>query len=80
MHFLLRKGLFSALGSLISFGMKNDESELDLQLVPSLNGWLSVLPVYLPESLIGKLVPSPNQRGEQHGVGGEGGSRCRADY
>jgi hypothetical protein len=33
MHFLLRNGFFSALGSVISFRMKNDESGLDLQLV-----------------------------------------------
>lgn len=37
MHFPFRKAFFSALGSLISFGMKNDESELDERLGPSLN-------------------------------------------
>lgn len=45
MHFLLRKGFFSALGSLISFGMKNDKSGLDHRLGPGLSCWLTALPV-----------------------------------
>lgn len=72
MHFLFRKAFFSALGSLISFRMKNDESELDQQFVPSLNCWLNALHVYLAGSLVGKSLPSPMQTEEGCGVGEEG--------
>ena len=62
MHFLFRKGFFSALGSLISFGMKNDKSELDQWLGPSLSCWLDALHVYLAESRAAKQLSAPEQR------------------
>ena len=48
MHFLFRKGFFSALGSLISFGMKNDNPTLIICFQIGLN--ITTLRTYLPGS------------------------------
>lgn len=67
MHFLPRKELLSALGSLISFGMKNDKSELDQPLQASSDCGINTLCVYLAESWRGSQNPARVQ-GEGHGV------------
>lgn len=74
MHFLFRKGFFSALRSLISFGMKNDKSGLDQRL----RAGRTELParctsVCLAESGLGSICePDPRKGGA---CGGRGGSQ-----
>lgn len=69
MHFLFRKKFFSALRSLISFGMKNEESDLDQRPGRSPECWLGALRVDLAES--GREVaPRATRRTSGCGAGG----------